>query len=292
MMGMLRSAVTAVVVTFLTAAPGAAQISGLLKKARATLAGPTTATAAPTFDAIVLELDPIRLDAVITGRKAGLAQTGPAGASVADLHQQASAAFSRRDSLLEGRDVQLTTYQETSARIANCNRFFLDSLEAQRQQDMPQRIARLGGYQGQTSREIQALAMQMATKAAAGDTAGAFQLRDQINAKMGIDPKADSAKARAACGTEPAQPAWLAQAEAALDQGNQALAAARTLEQQGQAAAAKAAGLTGPQYAMALERIAAWLAAKGQPRLPWKFSATESAALTARRGDLATLGIE
>ncbi len=290
-MSILRCAIAAVALTLVAPAEGESQIGGLLKKAKTTLAG-AAPTPAPSFDAIVLELDADRVEAVIAGRKVGLALTGPDGASVADLHQRASAAFARRDALLTGRDGQLTTYQEISASIANCNRFFLDSLEARHQREMPERIAKLGGYQGQTSRDIQAMAMQMATKAAAGDTAGALQLRDQINAKLGIDRAADSAKARSACGTVPAKPTWLVEADQALDQGNRALAGARTLEQESQVAAAKAADLTVPQYAMALERIAAWLVADGKPRLPWKFSAVESAALSARRADLGALAIE
>jgi hypothetical protein len=270
-------------------APAHAQLGGLLKKAKAAI--DKSAGAQPGFDQTVVELDGTRLGNVITGVKTGQAATGKNGASAAELHRRANAASTRRDSLLAGRDREAEHYHEVSTKTANCVRFFHDSLSRRRNEDMPKTMAKLGGYQGPAMQDLIRLATAASGKLAAGDSAAAYRLRDSMYAKMGIDLKADSAKAIAACGKVPPKPSWLAESEALLTESNEAMAEARALEEQSRSAAVKASGLTAQQYAMALERVAAFVAAKGKPVAPWKFSGTELSALGDRMSELQLLGI-
>jgi hypothetical protein len=129
--------------------------------------------------------------------------------------------------------------------------------------------------------EYQAISMEMAAAAAAGDTARGRKAEMAYNKLVGVDPKADSAKARAQCNVPPPPP-WMARADAASAESNQLYNEAREVEAAGNADGAKASGMTAEQFAMALERIIGFLAADGS----LKYSPVEQQALGAQRAQL------
>ena len=103
---------------------------------------------------------------------------------------------------------------------------------------------------------MQQKAMQMMQ---AGDTAGAMRLqRDFASKQLGIDPKADTAKAVQTCGKPPTKPAWLAQADADADRADTLNVRMRDLEEKASSESVRLSGVSADKFTAARERIARW----------------------------------
>lgn len=138
----------------------------------------------PTFDNVVLELDEVRLTAMMAGLQASLSATGPNGATREQLLQRASAANERRNTLLEHRDDDLRRFDEETRRVNMCTSAVLDSLHEVQNAAMQQKAAQLAASPDPMNTKLMQDVMQMTTELqrlmAAGDTAGAVALERAV----------------------------------------------------------------------------------------------------------------
>lgn len=271
-----------------TPLPAHAQFGALAKKAAskiarggAEMAGVTSAP--PAFDDVILELDETRVQAVIAGLNAAANVTAPGGATRATLMQRAGAANEQRNALLEGHDKDLQRYDEGTRRVNMCTRDVLDSLNTAQNAAMAKKAAALASSGDPMSssimKEVMQMTMESQKRLAAGDTAGAIQVQRAMAKKHGFDPAQDSLKAATRCGSLPTKAAWHRQADSLLVVANTSMRQAQALDEQVAAAGAKAAGMTAQQYAMARERVQAYVSANGNPSSSWRYSPVERKAL-------------
>ena len=146
-----------------------------------------------------------------------------------------------------------------------------------------------GGIDAQMMEDIQRLTMQQQERLAAGDTAGAQSAAAELMKRLGADPKADTAKAITTCGRAPAKPAWLTRADSLNEESNRLLQEARALQQRADTVGAQAAGLGEQQFAVAQERVEAYVRSDGKPGTLWCYSDAERTALGARMAELKEL---
>lgn len=291
------SLAAAAVICLALAATAQAQIPNPLRRAKEK-AGQALTGQRPAqggvikFDDVMLELSPPVLDRVVLGLRARANHKGSGGRSAAALRRRSQELHEESEALLRDRGDERSEFTNTLGEAQSCRNEVLSGLENQHSQDMQRRFMSMTGanLQGDRSanarfmQEFQRIGMEMSAAGAAGDTARSSKAQAEYNKLMGIDPKADTAKANAQCRL-PTPPPWLARADAASEESNQLYGEARDVEVAGNAAGTQASGMTAEQFAMALERIIAYLEANAT----MKFSATEQQALSARRGFLQPL---
>ncbi len=286
-----RAALGAVLLLFAAPLPLHAQLGKLARKAASKAAnqavGMSGVTAeSPTFDHTVLELDEGRITAVIAGLQAAASATGPGGATRERLLQQASAANERRNALLDNRDNELRRFDEETRRVNMCTSAVLDSLHQVQNTAMQKKAAQLAASPDPMNTKLMQDVMQMTAElqrlAAAGDTAGAVALQRALARKYGIDPARDSLYATTLCGAQPQKASWHREADSLLVVSNTAMRQAQALDEQAAEGAARAAGMTTQQFAVARERVEAYVGANGNPSSSWRFSVTERKALLPR----------
>lgn len=275
-----------------------AQLGALARKAASKVAGQAVGVngaggAAPRFDDTVLELDEGRLTAVIAGLQASAAVTAPGGATRATLMQRAGAANEQRNALLEGHEKDLQRHDEEIRRVNMCTQEVLDSLSDAHNAAAAKKAAALAAsgnpMDSPVMKELMQVTMEMQKRAAAGDTAGAMQLQQALARKHGFDPAQDSLTAKRRCGSLPAKAAWHRQADSLLVVANTSLQQAQALDGQAAAAGAKTAGMTAQQFAMARERVQAYVGANGNPSSSWRYSPAERKALQPKLQQLKAL---
>jgi len=277
-------------------APAQAQIPNPLRKAKEkagqAITGQRPAASGPIkFDNVMVELTPQVLDRVVLGLRARASIKGSGGRSGAALRRRSQELHEESEALLRDRGDERSEFTNKLREAQNCRNEVLEGIENQHSQDMQRRFMSMTGanLQGDRSanarfmQEFQRISMERSAAAAAGDTARSSKAQAEYNKLMGIDPKADSAKANAQCRL-PTPPPWLARADAASEESNQLYGEARDVEVAGNAAGVQASGMTAEQFAMALERIIDFLANGAL-----KTSSTEQQALSARRAVLQPL---
>jgi len=286
-----RAALGAVLLLLAAPLPLHAQLGKLARKAASKVASQAAgvsdvAAESPTFDGTVLELDEARVTGVIAGLQAAAAATGPGGATRAQLLQQAGAANERRNALLETRDDDLRRFDEETRRVNMCTSGVLDSLQQVHDAAMRKKAAQLAASPDPMNTKLMQDVMQMTAElhrlAAAGDTAGAVALQRAVARKYGIDPAKDSAHAATRCGTHPRKASWHREADSLLVVSNTAMRQAQALDEAAAERGARAAGMTAQQFAVARERLEAYVGANGNPSASWRFSPTERKALLPR----------
>jgi hypothetical protein len=291
---MLRVGSLAVLISLSLAASAQTQIPNPLRKAKEKAAqavtGQKPAQGGPLkFDNVVVELTPPVLDRVVLGLRARAARTGSQGRNAAMLRRRAQELHEESENLNRDRGNDRFEFNNKLGAAENCMSEVLSGLKQEHFDAMQRRFlsmtgANLQGMQSANAKfmqEYQAVSMEMAAAAAAGDTARSRKAEMAYNKLVGIDPKADSAKARAQCNVPPPPP-WMARADAASAESNDLYNEAREVEAAGNAAGAEASGMTAEQFAMALERIIGFLAAGGS----LKYSPAEQQALSGRRSQL------
>lgn len=291
---MIRAGLLALLVSLSLAAPAQAQFPNPLRKAKekATQAvtGQKPAQGGPLkFDNVMVELTPQVLDRVILGLRARAARKGSEGRSAAALRRRAQELHEESENLNRDRGNDRFEFNNQLGTANNCMSEVLSGLKQEHSDALQRRLigmtgANLQGMQSANAKfmqEYQAIAMEMGAAAAAGDTARGRKAEAAYNKLVGVDPKADSAKARAQCNVPPPPP-WMARADAASEESNRLYNEARDVEAAGNADGAKASGMTAEQFAMALERIIGFLAADGT----LKYSSAEQQALAAQRPQL------
>ncbi len=285
-----RSTVIAGLALILAVTPSAeGQFGKLTKKAQDAITKDTTRRCAPKFDSVVVELKQDVLTRVVAGMRAARQLTGSDGVAPEELIRRSAKASDQRNALMEGRDGDLRRYQESTNTHASCMNEALERVKEERDAEMQRRMMAPGGPDVQLIQDIQRLSMQYQERTAAGDTAGARKAHEELLKRLGADPKADSAKAVTTCGRAPAKPAWLTQSDSLNEESNRLLQAARELEQRRDTVGAQGAGLGGQQFAVAEERVEAYVLSDGKPGTLWCYTDAERTALDARMSELKDL---
>ena len=282
--------------------PAHAQIGSLAKKMARKAASEAMAkaeamsgvnAAAPTFDEQLVELNEARVDAMIAGLTASRAATAPGSATRAQLISRAGSLNEQRNALLALHGADDQRWQAEERRVSMCRGVVLDSLDRMHNETMAKKAASLAASADPMSTKLMQEVMQASQESqrlvAAGDTAAAIQVQRTLARKHGIDPAPDSAHATTRCGAIPKRPRWQQEADSLLAGAQTALRLAQSIDEQAAQAGASAAGMTVRQYALARERLIAYVGADGTPSASWRFSMAERKALLPRISQLKPL---
>ena len=297
----MRAAAFSAVASIVLATTAAAQIPNPLRKAKERAAqavsGQPAASNKPlAFDNVMLELTPRVINQVIVGLKVRAGTKGPDGRNVSDLRRRANELADESRQLNENRSNDRFEYNNKLGAAENCVSEVLSGINGEHMQAMQRRFMGMTGanLQGDHSanakfmQEYQRVSMAIAEASAANDTAKMNKLQAEYNKLMGINPKADSAKARAQCNVPP-PPAWMARADAVQDSSNALFNQARDLERMTSDTVVRVTGLSAEQFAMAAERLTAYASGAVANSSMWKFTAAEEIAIKARLVELKPL---
>jgi len=303
--------------------PVHAQFGGLLKKAKAKVAGGSDSAAAanggsgssaelragaPKFDATVVELTPSVVDEMLRGMTAEARVAQASDAREAKLDADLAALEKEVDQLhAQHPSSERDAWQDSNNRIDEC---IGDELEKRAEQNEGAMQARLMSDPAVRQKMIE-LSQRATKETQAGDTAAARKTMAEVQALTHPTAGADSAAAIAKCGKPAPRPAWMVHDEELSERRTKI-----TAELRASASAARdtallvvakghggggggaggggvgGAGLTAPQYSMALERMVAWAAMTapgGKVNSRLSYSSVELDALKARDADVRRL---
>ena len=282
----------------LTVSVAQAQIpSGLRRKAKEAGQAAVTGQPAqphhppPKFDNTILELNSQLVARLITGLEARSTAKGAGGLTAAELRKRSTAASDEAASLNGQHSDDRAKWTEANSNAESCVSDSLRNTEQRHVQDMQQRMMGMTGVNTAEKQKFMTdyvtAGQELQQAAIANDTAAMRRAQDKMNKVMGVDPRADSTKARAACQVPPV-PSWMRRADSLAALGDTLAIRARDAEASGNAAAAHAAEMTPQQFAMAAERAEGFVLMQGCANVGsgYVFSATEQQALTARLTDL------
>ena len=247
--------------------------------------------APPKFDNTMIELNPQVVARLITGLDARSRMRGTGGQTAAELRKRSSTTSDEAASLNNQHSDDRAEWVNANGAAENCVSEELNNAEQRHHQEMQQRFMGMTGVNTPEKTKFMqdwTAAGQEAQQAAmANDTAAMRRAQAKMNKLMGVDARADSAKARATC-HGPAMPEWMRRADSLAAISDTLTVRARGVEGAGNAAAARAAEMTPEQFAMAAERAEGFVALKaaGNVGSGWVFTPIEEQALTARLVDL------
>jgi hypothetical protein len=243
------------------------------------------------FDATMLELNPQVVARLIKGLETRGTMRGAGGQTAAELRSRSSAAADEAANINNQHSDDRAEWVNANGAAENCVSEELNNAEQRHQQEMQQRFMGMTGVNTPEKMKFMqdwTAAGQEAQQAAmANDTAAMRRAREKMNKLMGVDARADSAKARTSCHV-PAMPAWMRRADSLAAISDTLIVRARAAEGAASAGAARAAEMTPAQFAMAAERAEGFVAlqAAGKVGGGWVFTPIEEQALTARLVDL------
>ena len=296
----MRAAALSVVASVVLVTTAAAQFPNPLRKAKEkaqqAVTGQNQSSQPLKFDDVLLELTPQVINKAIAGLRARANAKGPDGRNVVELRRRANELWEESKKLNEGRDAEREAYTNKNGAALNCMSEVLQGMKNDQYQALQRRFMGMTGanLQGDQSanakfmQEYTRLSMAMSEAAAAGDTAKANKLQAEFNKLVGVDAKADTAKAKAQCNFSPAPP-WMQRAEIASDSSTVLYNLARDLERAVSDTAVRVSGLTAEQFAMAAERLTAYVELAGGSRGLYRFTAAEEIAIKARIVDIKPL---
>ncbi len=299
---MLRPLTLILIACLALPAAASAQFGNILKKgkdkaakeaAKAVGVQPAQPSGELKFDDTMLELTTPVVNQVIAGLKVRANTKDAQGRNSAQVRQKANELYEEANKLNLNRDAERSAYYEKKSAADNCVSEHLSVVKQQQSDALQAKIMGMTGanLQGMNSpnakfmQELNAAQVEMAAAAQANDTAGMRKAQAKLNKALGIDPKADSAKANAKCNVPPPPP-WMARADSLNAESTRLYNQARDLEEKSNTEAIKASGLTAEQFVMGVERVTAYVAGGGSL---WKFSKNEDAALKAASGQLKPL---
>jgi hypothetical protein len=267
-----------------------AQLPNLRRKAkeaaRQAVPGQQPRRPPPTFDNTMIELNPQVVARLIKGLEA----RNTSDQTAADLRTRSSAAFEEARTINDRHGDERTEWGNANDAAQACMSEELVNMDERHAQEMQQRLVGMTGVNTpEKTRFIQewTAAGQEAQRAAmANDTAALRRAQEKLNKVMGVDTRADSAKARATCHV-PVMPAWMRRADSLATLYDTLIPRVRVAEDAANPVAARAAGMTPAQFAMAAERAEGFVALQraGNVGTGWVFTPIEEQALTARLVD-------
>ncbi len=291
------SIVLALTVFALSTSVAQAQLPGLRRKlkdaGRQAVTGqpPQQRRPPPKFDATMLELNPQVVARLIKGLETRSTMRGAGGQTAAELRRRSSAASDEAATINNQHSDDRAQWVNANGDAESCVSEELNNAEQRHQQEMQQRFMGMTGVNTPEKmkfmRDWTAASQEAQQAAMANDTAARRRAQEKMNKLMGVDARADSAKARATCHV-PAMPAWMRRADSLAAISDTLLVRARAAEGAANAGAARAAEMTPAQFAMAAERAEGFVAlqAAGNVGSGWVFTPIEEQALTARLVDL------
>jgi len=287
------SLVLALTALVLSTAVAQGQIPSLRRKAKQAITGQTQRQrgAPPTFDNTMLELNPQVVTRLIAGLEARSRTRGGGGQTAGELRQRSSAASEEASTINNQHSDDRAQWVNANGEAENCVSEELNNVEQRHAQEMQQRFMGMTGVNTPEKTKLMqdwvAAGQEVQRAATANDTAALRRAQDKMNKLMGVDARADTAKARATCHV-PAVPAWMRRADSLAAVSDTLAVRARDAEAAGNVAAARAAAMTPEQFAMAAERAEGFVALQGAGRVGsgYVFTHTEEDALTARLVDL------
>lgn len=284
--------IVALALPALAPVPAAAQ-GGLFKKAKDKLltkpaeqavGAPQGNGPAPTFTDQLLEATPERIDAYLRGIARGKQFKSPSGLTVAELNARADKALSKYNEIMNDKDSERQVHEAATLKY---DAAFEDALSAIKKEQEQAMAARLGGGTNMAEmKKLATMSAKMQTMYAEGDTAGALKAQAAYLKYMGVDPAADTLKARAKCGPPPPQPGWLKEALSLRDLANMSLDQARKDEGTKNGMQLEGSDMTQMQFGLLQERIMAFVNSDGKPDNRWRFSGDERSALSSRMSDI------
>jgi hypothetical protein len=245
----------------------------------------------PKFDNTMLELNPQVVARLIQGLEARSTKRGARGLTAGELRRRSSAASEEAMNINNQHSDDRSQWVNASGEAESCMSDELSKVDEQHSQAMRQRMMGMTGVNtAEKTKFMQdwAAATQEAQQAmATNDTVAMQRARGKLNKLMGVDARADTAKARATCHV-PAMPAWMRRADSLAAISDTLLVQARIAEDSARVAAAGAAGMTPAQFAMAAERAEGFVAMQsaGNVGSGYVFTTIEEEALRARLPDL------
>lgn len=299
---MLRATTLLVALSFTLALPASAQFGSLGRKAKekaqqAISGQPAAGT--PKFDNTILELNERVMNQVLAGLRVRANTKDASGRNAGQLRTRAGEMDEERNRLNQDRENDRFEFNNKLGEANNCMQDVLNNLGQQHANALQRKIMGMTGanLQGQQSadykfmQEYTRLGQEQAAAMAAGDTLKFKKLQAEYNKLLGVDPKADSAKARAQC-NPPAPPPWMARADMLADSSVKLYAVARDLEQKSNEAAIRASGLTAEQFMMAVERLDGYMGSSygGARNDQYVYTAVERKAMEAHRAELQSIG--
>jgi len=273
-----------------------AQIGGIRRKVRD--AGRQAVTgqrpprgAPPQFDNTMLELNPEVVARLIKGLEARSTARGAGGQTAAQLRTRSSAASEEAANINNQHSDDRAHWVDANNTAESCVSDELSKANEQHMQAMQQRFMGMTGVNTPEKMKFMqdwtAAGQEAQQAAAANDTAGLRRAQEKLNKLMGVDARADTAKARATCHVTP-MPAWMRRADSLAAISDTLLVRARVVEDSSRAVGSGAAGMTPAQFAMAAERAEGFVAIQkpGNVGSGYVFSSIEEQALSARLVDL------
>ena len=245
----------------------------------------------PKFDNTMLELNAQVVARLITGLETRSKMRGAGGQTAAELRSRSSAASDEAATINNQHSDDRADWVNANGAAENCVSEELNNVEQRHAQEMQQRFVGMTGVNTPEKTKFMqdwtAAGQEVQQAAMANDTARMRRAQEKLNKLMGVDARADSAKARATCHV-PAEPAWMRRADSLAAISDTLAVRARDAEGAGNAAAARAAEMTPARFAMAAERAEGFvgLQAAGNVGSGWVFTHVEEEALTARLVDL------
>jgi hypothetical protein len=245
----------------------------------------------PKFDATMLELNPQVVARLIKGLEARSTMRGAGGQTAAELRRRSSANAEEAANINNQHSDDRSQWVNANGEAENCVSEELHNVEQQHSQEMQQRFVGMTGVNTAEKMKFMqdwtASSQEVQQAAMAHDTAAMRRAQEKMNKLMGVDARADSAKARATCHV-PAMPAWMRRADSLAAISDTLIVRARAAEGAANTGAARAAEMTPEQFAMAAERAEGYVAlqAAGNVGSGWVFTAIEEQALSARLVDL------
>jgi hypothetical protein len=170
-------------------------------------------------------------------------------------------------------------WQERDRLVSRCQDAFFDELqERQRAEFDKKRETEAAKYQAAAMK----FAQEMAPLQAKNDIEGMKKKQlEFMRDVLGVDPAADTVAAKKKCGSKPAQPAQLAEAEKYEAIAKKQMVEVRSLEAAAEEKGAQASGLPARRFAQARERILTWISRGAR-----KNGFGDHALLEQRRGDI------
>lgn len=289
----LTSMLVAVVALAAMTAPAQGQFGNLRRKAKdkatqAVTGQPPTATSAAAlkFDDTMLELNAQIVARLIKGLEVRSRMRGPGGLTAAQLRERGSTLADEANTLNNEHGNERFEYNNKKGEAENCVSEKVGEYNNQHNAELQRRIMGMTGVNTPEKMAFMQEYMAIAQEQAQAmqnpqDTATINRLAARQNKLLGIDPKADSVKARGLCNVPPAPP-WMRRADSLAAWSDSLYARARAAEAQARDASARAAEMTPEQFAMALERAEGFVASTGQvaSHTLWLYSPVEKDALT------------
>jgi hypothetical protein len=268
----LTSLLMAAVALSLVAVSAQGQIPNPLRKAKdkarqaATGQPAATPSGQPKFDETMLQLNAQNVARLIKGLEVRTRMKGPGGLTAQQLRERGSAAAEEANTLNNEHGNERFEFNNKKGEAENCVSEKMGEYNHQHNAELQRRIYGMVGVNTPEKTAFMQEYMAIAQEQAQAiqnpqDTATINRLAARQNKLLGIDPKADSLKARTLCKVPPAPPR-MRRADSLAAWSDSLYAQARAAEAQARDASARAAEMTPEQFAMALERAEAFVLAQ------------------------------